>query len=231
MHQATQITAVRHGETAWNAESRLQGHLDIDLNDLGRWQAQRVGLALADSGISTIYCSDLCRAHNTALAISRAISQHSGIAPIDLRREPGLRERSFGSFEGLTYEQVSTLHPEDALRWKQRDPHWAPPGGESPTALHQRIATTLHAIAVQHPGEHIALVSHGGVLDMVYRTAHGLPLSGPRQSEIPNAALNRVRITGELVEIVSWADTQHLTDLPAQPRYDQRALVKSRPAA
>jgi probable phosphoglycerate mutase len=210
MHQATQITAVRHGETAWNAESRLQGHLDIDLNDLGRWQAQRVGLALADSGISTIYCSDLCRAHNTALAISRAISQHSGIAPSDLRLEPGLRERSFGSFEGLTYEQVSTLHPEDALRWKQRDPHWAPPGGESPTALHQRIATTLHAIAAQHPGEHIALVSHGGVLDMLYRLATGQVLNAPRTWELGNCAINRLLYTPQALTLVGWADTQHL---------------------
>ena len=210
MHQATQITAVRHGETAWNAESRLQGHLDIDLNDLGRWQAQRVGLALADSGISTIYCSDLCRAHNTALAISRATSQHIGIAPSDLRLEPGLRERSFGSFEGLTYEQVSTLHPEDALRWKQRDPHWAPPGGESPTALHQRIATTLHAIAAQHPGEHIALVSHGGVLDMLYRLATGQALNAPRTWELGNCAINRLLYTPQALTLVGWADTQHL---------------------
>ena len=210
MEQATQITAVRHGETAWNAQSRLQGHLDIDLNDLGRWQAQRVGLALADSGISTIYCSDLRRAHDTALAISRAISQHSGIAPSDLRLEPGLRERSFGSFEGLTYEQVSTLHPEDALRWKQRDPDWAPPGGESPAALHQRIATTLHAIAAQHPGEHIALVSHGGVLDMLYRLATGQALNAPRTWELGNCAINRLLYTPQALTLVGWADTQHL---------------------
>jgi probable phosphoglycerate mutase len=206
MHQATQITAVRHGETAWNAQSRLQGHLDIDLNDLGRWQAQRVGLALADSGITTIYCSDLRRAHDTALAIV----QHSGISATDLRLEPGLRERSFGSFQGLTYEQVSTLHPEDALRWKQRDPHWAPPGGESPTALHQRIAATLHAIAARHPGEHIALVSHGGVLDMLYRLATGQTLNAPRTWELGNCAINRLLYTPQALTLVGWADTQHL---------------------
>ena len=206
MEQATQITAVRHGETAWNAQSRLQGHLDIDLNDLGRWQAQRVGLALADSGISTIYCSDLRRAHDTALAIA----QHSGISATDLRLEPGLRERSFGSFEGLTYEQVSALHPEDALRWKQRDPHWAPPGGESPTALRQRITTTLHAIAAQHPGEHIALVSHGGVLDMLYRLATGQALNAPRTWELGNCAINRLLYTPQALTLVGWADTQHL---------------------
>jgi len=212
MEQATQITAVRHGETAWNAQSRLQGHLDIDLNDLGRWQAQRVGLALADSGISTIYCSDLRRAHDTALAISRAISQHSGTATSDLRLEPGLRERSFGSFQGLTYTEVGERHPEDALRWKQRDPHWAPPGGESPAALHQRIATTLHAIAAQHPGEHIALVSHGGVLDMLYRLATGQALSAPRTWELGNCAINRLLYTPQALTLVGWADTQHLDE-------------------
>jgi probable phosphoglycerate mutase len=206
MEQATQITAVRHGETAWNAQSRLQGHLDIDLNDLGRWQAQRVGLALADSGISTIYCSDLRRAHDTALAIA----QHSGIAPTDLRLEPGLRERSFGSFQGLTYTEVGERHPEDALRWKQRDPHWAPPGGESPTALRQRITTTLHAIAAQHPGEHIALVSHGGVLDMLYRLATGQALNAPRTWELGNCAINRLLYTPQALTLVGWADTQHL---------------------
>jgi len=212
MHQATQITAVRHGETAWNAQSRLQGHLDIDLNDLGRWQAQRVGMALADSGISTIYCSDLRRAHDTALAISRAISQHSGIEPTDLRLEPGLRERSFGSFQGLTYDEVGLSYPEDAIRWKQRDPHWAPPGGESPAALHQRIATTLHAIAAQHPGEHIALVSHGGVLDMLYRLATGQALNAARTWELGNCAINRLLYTPDALTLVGWADTQHLEE-------------------
>lgn len=212
MHQATQITAVRHGETDWNAQSRLQGHLDIDLNERGRWQAQRAGLALADSGITTIYCSDLRRAHDTALAISRAIAQHSGIAATDLRLEPGLRERSFGSFQGLTYDEVGALHPEDALRWKQRDPHWAPPGGESPAALHQRIATTLYAIAAQHPGEHIALVSHGGVLDMLYRLATGQALNAARTWELGNCAINRLLYTPQALTLVGWADTQHLDE-------------------
>ena len=91
----TRITAVRHGETAWNAVTRLQGQLDIDLNDLGRWQAERAGAALADSALQVIYSSDLCRAHHTAQAIAR----HSGIAPPDIRTHPGLRERCFGRFE------------------------------------------------------------------------------------------------------------------------------------
>ena len=212
MEQATQITAVRHGETDWNAQSRLQGQLDIDLNKRGRWQAQRAGLALADSGITTIYCSDLRRAHDTALAISRAIAQHSGIAATDLRLEPGLRERSFGDFQGLTYDEVGELHPEDALRWKQRDPHWAPPSGESYATVYQRVATTLHAIAAQHPGEHIALVSHGGVLDMLYRLATGQALNAARTWELGNCAINRLLYTPQALTLVGWADTQHLDE-------------------
>lgn len=213
MQQATHITAVRHGETAWNAVSRLQGQLDIDLNARGRWQAQRAGQALADSGITTIYCSDLRRAHDTALAIA----QHSGIAPAALRLEQGLRERSFGSFQGLTYDEVGQLHPEEALRWKQRDPHWAPPGGESPTAVHQRVSATLHAIAAQHPGEHIALVSHGGVLDMLYRLATGQALNAPRTWELGNCAINRLLYTPESLTLVGWADTQHLENQDTAP--------------
>ena len=209
MHQATQITAVRHGETAWNAVSRLQGQLDIELNARGLWQAQRVGQALADSGIGTIYCSDLRRAHATALAIA----QHSGIAPTALHLEQGLRERSFGSFQGLTYTEVGELHPDEALRWKQRDPLWAPPGGESSTAVYQRVAATLHAIAAQHPGEHIALVSHGGVLDMLYRLATGQSVSAARTWELGNCAINRLLYTPDALTLVGWADTQHLEQL------------------
>ncbi len=209
MLQATHITAVRHGETAWNAASRLQGQLDTDLNARGRWQAQQAGLALADSGIDAVYCSDLRRAHHTALAIA----QHSGIPPETLRLEPGLRERSFGSFQGLTYAQVGELHPEDALRWKQRDPDWAPPGGESPAVVYQRVASTLHAIAARHPGEHIALVTHGGVLDMLYRLATGQSLSAARTWELSNCAINRLLHTPDALTLVGWADTQHLEQL------------------
>ena len=171
-------------------------------------KTQRAGQALADSGITTIYCSDLRRAHDTALTIA----QHSGIAATDLRLESGLRERSFGSFQGLTYDEVGRLHPEDALRWKQRDPHWAPPGGESYTKVYQRVATTLHAIAAQHPGEHIALVSHGGVLDMLYRLATGQALNAARTWELGNCAINRLLYTPQALTLVGWADTQHLDE-------------------
>jgi probable phosphoglycerate mutase len=76
------------------------------------------------------------------------------------------------------------------------------------------------------------VVTHGGVLDRIYRTALALPLSGPRQSDIPNAGLNRVRIQGEAIEILDWADARHLADMPAQPVYDQsRVAAAAMPVA
>jgi len=206
----TRISAVRHGETAWNAVMRLQGQLDIDLNDLGRWQAERVGAALADSALQVIYSSDLCRAHHTAQAIAR----HSGVAPADIRVHQGLRERCFGRFEGLTYAQVGELHPEDALRWKQRDPAWAPPGGESQTEVFARVQLALEAIAAQHPGEHIAIVTHGGVLDVFYRLATGQGISAARTWELGNCAINRLLWTPQALTLVGWADTAHLDQGP-----------------
>ena len=206
----TRISAVRHGETAWNAVMRLQGQLDIDLNDLGRWQAERVGAALADSALQVIYSSDLCRAHHTAQAIAR----HSGVAPADIRVHQGLRERCFGRFEGLTYAQVGELHPEDALRWKQRDPAWAPPGGESQTEVFARVQLALDAIAARHPGEHIAIVTHGGVLDVFYRLATGQGISAARTWDLGNCAINRLLWTPQALTLVGWADTAHLDQGP-----------------
>jgi len=206
----TRITAVRHGETAWNAITRLQGQLDIDLNDLGRWQAERAGAALADSALQVIYSSDLCRAHHTAQAIAR----HSGIALPAIRTHPGLRERCFGRFEGLTYAQVGDLHPEEALRWKQRDPAWAPPGGESQTQVFERVHAALSAIAAAHRGEHIAIVTHGGVLDVFYRLATGQGISAARTWDLGNCAINRLLWTPQALTLVGWADTGHLDEGP-----------------
>src|SRR6476619_911781 len=101
----TRIIAVRHGETAWNADARIQGQRDIGLNETGRWQARQVGRALADEPISAVYSSDLERAHATA----ESLSQVKGIPVIP---HQGLRERSFGMFEGKTFEEIHDTWPE-----------------------------------------------------------------------------------------------------------------------
>ena len=201
--EATRIIAVRHGETAWNVDTRIQGHIDIPLNDTGQWQARQLGRALARQPIAAIYASDLQRAYATA----QAVADTTG-AP--LVAEAGLRERSFGNFQGRTFAQIEAELPEQALRWRKRDPDYAPEGGESLNVLRERIQATTHRLAAQHPGALVVLVAHGGVLDVLYRLATGQALQAPRTWLLTNAAINRLLWTPQGLSLVGWGDTQHL---------------------
>ncbi|QDL56869.1 histidine phosphatase family protein [Rhodoferax aquaticus] len=203
----TRIIAVRHGETDWNVATRLQGHKDIGLNARGRWQAEQVAQALRDEPIAAVYSSDLSRAHDTAQAIA-AHNRHLPHPTVALHT--GLRERGFGMFEGYTYAEIEANWPEASLRWRHREPHFAPPGGESPTALCTRVRTALDALAMPHGGELIVLVAHGGVLDMLYRLATQQSVSAPRAWELGNTAINRLLWTPESFTLVGWGDVQHL---------------------
>src|SRR5262245_31452570 len=185
MQQPTRIIAVRHGETAWNVDTRIQGHLDIPLNDTGRWQAEQLARGLAEphgdaehNSISAIYSSDLQRAYQTARAIAAATG-----AP--LKTHTGLRERGFGAFEGLTYAEIEQRWPEDSAHWRRRTPDWAPPpatgrtdalSGESLLQVRERVTRAVAELAVPHAGGLIVLVAHGGVMDQLYRLATGQDL-------------------------------------------------------
>ncbi|MDO8250819.1 MAG: histidine phosphatase family protein [Rhodoferax sp.] len=204
MH-ATRIIAIRHGETAWNVDTRIQGQLDIGLNETGRQQARRVARALAGESIQAIYASDLLRAWDTAHAIARS----TGGA---LHAHEGLRERSFGVFQGKTFTEIEATWPDQARRWRKRDPLWAPEGGESLADLHQRITRTANELAARHLGEQIVLVAHGGVMDVLYRAATGQDLQAPRSWEVGNAAINRLLWTPEGFTLVGWSDKRHLDD-------------------
>jgi probable phosphoglycerate mutase len=201
----TRIVAIRHGETAWNVETRIQGQLDVGLNDRGRWQAQRLSQALAEERLDAIFASDLQRARDTA----RAIAEATGLP---LRSDEALRERGFGEFEGLTYAEIDERFPESARRWRQRDADFAPPGGESLVVFQARAVAALTAIARRHRGRHVAIVTHGGVLDVLYRAASRIPLQAPRTWQLGNASLNRVLHGEQGFVLVGWADTFHLDD-------------------
>ncbi|QTN30566.1 histidine phosphatase family protein [Rhodoferax sp. AJA081-3] len=209
MTGATRIIAIRHGETAWNVETRLQGHLDIGLNVRGQWQAARAAEALADEDIAAIYSSDLSRASATAQAIA---DKSSRLGARQLRLNNGLRERGFGIFEGQTYAQIASDWPEESKRWRQRDPHFAPHGGETLTQLRDRIAATVNTLASQHVGEQIVLVAHGGVMDALYRLATRQTIESPRTWDLGNAAINRLLWTPDGLSLVGWSDTRHLED-------------------
>ena len=221
----TELVLIRHGETDWNRELRFQGQVDVPLNAVGLEQARRLGERLAGEMLDGLVCSDLTRARQTAGPI-HARNPRVSLAGMEL--DVALREQNFGVLDGLRVPDIQEKHPEVWAQWLEFQVDFAPNGGESTRQFHGRVMAALRGLAKARPRQTLVVVTHGGVLDMVYRTARGLPLSGPRQSDIPNAGLNRVRISGELIEIISWADTQHLADLPAQPRYDQRALVKQK---
>jgi probable phosphoglycerate mutase len=200
----TRIIAVRHGETAWNVDARIQGQLDIALNDNGQWQARQVGLALAEEPVAAVYSSDLQRAWHTA----QRIAESAGAA---LHADQDLRERRFGLFEGRTFREVEQAWPEHAQAWRKRVPHWSPPeGGESLQAVRERVENTVHRIASRHPGELIVLVAHGGVLDAIYRMATRQAIDAPRTWQLPNAAINRLLWSPEGLSMIGWSDTHHL---------------------
>jgi len=203
---STLILAIRHGETAWNREGRLQGHLNLPLNALGERQAERLGAALADQTIDAVYASDLDRAAVTA---RRVAAPHG----LEVRLDTRLRERAFGLHEGKLWTEIEADFPEDALRWRRRDPDFEPPGGESLNALYARCVAVVAELAAAHAGQTIAVVAHGGVLDCLYRAATRIDLQAPRSWVLGNASVNRLLHSAGGFALVGWNDDQHLQGL------------------
>lgn len=201
----TRIIAIRHGETAWNVDTRIQGQLDIPLNDVGRWQAQRLGQAVAEEGIAAVYASDLARARETAAAVAQACCRA-------VVTDTGLRERHFGEFEGFTWKEIEERWPAESERWRKRDLDFAPSGGETLRQFYARSVAAATRLAAAHPGETIALVAHGGVMDCLYRAASRIDLQAPRSWQLGNASINRLLFTSEGFSLVGWSDTFHLDD-------------------
>ena len=220
-HQATRVLAIRHGETDWNVDGRIQGQLDIPLNAVGQWQVHRLALAVADEGIDAVYSSDLLRAFETAQSVSRGAGQ-------PIITDVGLRERGFGVFEGLSFAEIRARWPEQAERWRKRDPDFGAEGGETLRDFSARSIATVERLAALHPGQTIAVVSHGGVMDALYRAAARVALDAPRSWQLGNAAINRLLHTPQGFTLIGWSDTSHLdegvldeftdTDAPAQRR-------------
>jgi broad specificity phosphatase PhoE len=150
------LLLVRHGETAWNAERRWQGHADPPLNDVGRAQARELADQLADEPLTAVYSSDLVRAHETA----RIVAERHGL---DVVVDRDLREIDVGAWSGLTHDEIRLRFPQDLERW-QTTGVAAERGGETTEQLHERVVAAAERIARGHEGEQILIVSHGGAL-------------------------------------------------------------------
>lgn len=206
-HPRTDILLIRHGETAWNAERRLQGHIDIPLNAHGLAQARALRRALRATPLDAVFASDLQRAWQTAAAIADG-------RDLAVNQDARLRERCYGRFEGLLYADIEAAYPGEFAAWQARDiDAMMPPGERVAESFRQFYTRSVNAIvdtAARWPGATIAIVAHGGVLECAYRAALGLALDTPRDFPIHNASVNRFSVADGVLALSSWGEIGHL---------------------
>ncbi|HSN20411.1 MAG TPA: histidine phosphatase family protein [Usitatibacter sp.] len=208
MNGRTHFVVVRHGETRWNLEQRIQGQGDSPLTGSGRAQAEAIARRLAaERPFDRLVSSDLGRALDTARAIAAATGQQ-------IRLEPRLRERHFGAGEGLTYDEVGSRYPGAFRSDGDIDPDYAIPGGESRRQFHERVALAFEELAAANPGARLVVVTHGGVLATLYRHIRRIPLTHPHRIAIGNASYNAVSFAAGAWALHAWADAAHLDDQP-----------------
>lgn len=204
----TELIVVRHGETDFNRQLRFQGQVDVPLNAAGEAQARALAQRMAAEpqafAVDLVLSSDLQRAARTAALCAPALGQA-------VRHAPLWREQGFGVLEGLNRDEITRLHPEQWAAWLRHRADHAPPGGESVRQFHARVMQALGEAVAACPGGRVLVFAHGGVLDMLWRQAHGLPLDGDRECAIPNTGVNRLRWhDGGVLAVVGWADDAHL---------------------
>lgn len=175
----TTILLARHGETDWNRERRVQGHTDTPLNDTGRAQARSLANELAAESLDAVYTSDLARASDTAAIVA----EPHGVEIVALA---ALRERHFGTWEGLTDGEILSRFPD------ARPGHWG--DGEAAEEMSERVLATLRSIAAAHPGGTVLVVGHGGPLRAVL-----LHCGAGRDGPIGNCDVIRVSVEGERI--------------------------------
>lgn len=202
----TKLCLIRHGETSWNAERRLQGHTDIPLNATGMLQARQMAQALKDIKLKfdVLYTSDLKRASDTANAVVELFG-------VEALVDGELRERHFGKLQGLSISEAPLKRPDIWQAHIARDLEHDLGGGESIQQFALRVQNALDKIQARHTGKTILIVSHGGTLDMMYRIASQQALSAERIASVPNASLNWLTHSQDSGWTVGqWADTRHL---------------------
>lgn len=200
----TRFIVVRHGETAWNAAGLIQGHLDSPLNEEGLAQAILLGERLARERFDAIYCSDQGRVLQTI----QPLVDRTGMQP---NRSERLRERNLGVFQGLDSRQCQQRYPQDYARFHGRDPDHVVPQGESIRQVYARVSGLFGELATRHAGQQLLVVTHGGILDSLYRFVTGMALDRRRDFPIYNASLNIVRERAGNWLLESWGDISHLT--------------------
>ncbi len=206
MSDSTLVYAVRHGETLWNTQGRLQGHQNSPLSPLGEAQARALGRALQGRSFDALYCSDLGRAQQTAALLTAHIEAPPALAL------PELRERSYGELEGLTWPQVESRFPDVPVALIYGGPDAVPPGGEALEDFARRGHDALTQLAQKHPGQKILVVSHGGVLATFLRRVMGVPQTASHTFQTRNCALNIFEYQDDRWTLKTWGAAAHLSE-------------------
>lgn len=202
-HTHCELILVRHGETDWNKEGRIQGQIDVPLNRSGVAQAKATASALRDRAIETLYSSDLQRAAQTAALIAET----TGCA---ITYDAGLRERNYGEFEGQSIIDLPNAFPR-VVAGPIADVLALPaPGGESRPEFYARGQAALIRLLEAQSGGRVALVTHGGILDCAYRLATRISIDEPRRWPIKNASINEFVWDKSELRLVLWGDVSHL---------------------
>ena len=197
---------VRHGETDWNTEDRLQGSIDKGLSDTGMRQAEVLAARLKGTALSAIYSSDLSRAKQTADAIAAG-------RELQVQLATELRERSYGRWEGLTPQEIQDVDPQGYARWRQGDEDFAPLDGESLADLRARMSVLATRLRQAHSGDDtILLVGHGGSLMTLTVSMLGIPALRPCLT-LGNASLSVLSVSLDNTVLERWNDTSHWEDI------------------
>ena len=181
----TEIIFIRHGETEWNSQQRMQGHSNSDLSSVGQAQIQALGQWMKNVPFDHIYSSDSLRAKQTA----EAITQFSGH---ELQFDQRLREKNLGVFEGLTSEEARERHPEVFSLFKTAGSKYVIDEGESTQQLQDRALEIVDEIRIKHLEERVLLVTHGGFIRVVMKHSLGLSLETPTRFLIRNTGVFRL---------------------------------------
>ncbi len=200
---ATEITIVRHGETTWNVEKRIQGHSNSKLTENGLLQAELVGNALAKRQFNVLISSDLERAAETAKIINKTL-----LLPHEYN--PNLRERSFGIMEGKTFSEIKQQLPEEYEAYKKRQTNHIIPEGESIEQLFKRVTNEIENISRKYHNQKVLIVSHGLVLEMMMYKTFSIELGKPRVFSINNSSISSFYIDGNSWFLKEWGVIEHL---------------------
>jgi alpha-ribazole phosphatase len=202
----TRLLLARHGQTAWNAEGRFMGQLDVPLDETGRAQVQALARRLSLERPQMIYASDLQRAQDTALAIQSALGTDT-----EIRLEPRLREMHFGDWQGQTYAEIKQRDPEALAAWESGRTDFAPPKGETLTQFAVRVRAAYTDICLAQPEQTVIVAAHGGSLQLLIVQSLGMPPATFWQLRLSNASLSELRAYESGTVLYLLNDTSHLS--------------------